>query len=402
MNFFRRSAPATTVQLRPASTAHDGAPERKQAHALTRLFSTVLPAEGGSGTLDWARRSRAYRDNAIVHRCVRLVSEACASVPLLAYEGERELSGHPLLALLDRPNPSQGRTALVEAIVCHQLLAGRACLERVDVDGEPRELHLLQPDSVETVADRAGWPTAIIHQAGTRKRRHEIEADGDCRIAVLATFDPLAGSEGAADMAAAWEAVLTHRAASRWSRALLENSARPSGALVYRSEAGNLTDEQFERLRTELEDGYSGAARAGRPLLLEGGLDWKAMGYSPRDMDFAETRHAAARDIALAFGVPPMLLGIPGDNTYANLREANRAFARHTVVPLMVRLADALTHWLAPRYRGDGLRLTFDLDRLEGLSEDRDRVWRRLAEAPFLSDAEKRVALGYSPEPEGS
>jgi HK97 family phage portal protein len=128
----------------------------------------------------------------------------------------------------------------------------------------------------------------------------------------------------------------THNASGRWNKALLDNSARPSGALVYApKEGGNLTDEQFDRLKTELEQGYTGATRAGRPLLLEGGLDWKAMGLTPRDMDFVEAKHSASRDIALAFGVPPMLLGIPGDNTYANYQEANRAFYRLTVLPLV-------------------------------------------------------------------
>ena len=146
-----------------------------------------------------------------------------------------------------------------------------------------------------------------------------------------------------------------HNAAGRWNKALLDNSARPSGALVYApKEGGNLSDEQFDRLKAELEDGYSGAARAGRPLLLEGGLDWKAMGLTPKDMDFIEAKHGAARDIALAFGVPPMLLGIPGDNTYANYLEANRAFYRMTVLPLVARTAKEFSAWLAPVF-GEGL-----------------------------------------------
>ena len=105
-----------------------------------------------------------------------------------------------------------------------------------------------------------------------------------------------------------------HNSAMSWNKALLDNSARPSGALVYQpKDGGNLTPEQYQRLKAELEDGYQGARRAGRPMLLEGGLDWKAMGLTPRDMDFIEARNGAARDIALALGVPPMLLGIPGD-----------------------------------------------------------------------------------------
>ncbi len=108
--------------------------------------------------------------------------------------------------------------------------------------------------------------------------------------------------------------------------------------------------EQYDRLKAELEQGFQGAARAGRPLLLEGGLDWKSMSLTPKDMDFIEAKHVAAREIALALGVPPMLLGIPGDNTYSNYQEATRTFWRSTVLPLVNRTAKALSLWLAPAY----------------------------------------------------
>src|SRR6201999_1922698 len=106
------------------------------------------------------------------------------------------------------------------------------------------------------------------------------------------------------------------------------------------------------------------------PLILEGGLDWKAMSLSPQDMDFMEAKHTAAREIALAFGVPPMLLGIPGDNTYSNYQEAYKVFFRGTVLPLAMRIGGALTHWLAPAF-GDGIRLAVDIDTVPALAKDR-------------------------------
>ena len=85
-------------------------------------------------------------------------------------------------------------------------------------------------------------------------------------------------------------------------------------------------------------------------MLLEGGLDWKPMGFSPSDMEFHRTKEAAARDVALAFGVPPMLLGLPGDNTYANYAEAHRAFYRLTVLPLVAKTLAAMSGWLPAFY----------------------------------------------------
>src|SRR6185312_13788346 len=102
----------------------------------------------------------------------------------------------------------------------------------------------------------------------------------------------------------------------------------------------------------------------------------------------------AAREIALAFGVPPMLLGIPGDNTYANYREANLAFWRSTVLPLVSRTASSLTQWLAPKF-GETLRIGFDTDAIDALALDRESTWDKLNAATFLTTDEKRAAAGY-------
>jgi len=128
-------------------------------------------------------------------------------------------------------------------------------------------------------------------------------------------------------------------------------------------------------------------------MLLEGGLDWKPMGFSPSDMEFHKTKEAAAREIALAFGVPPMLLGIPGDATYANYAEAHRAFYRLTVLPLAARVCAAVSHWLAG-FSGEAVAFLYDLDQVSALSGERDAQWARVSAATFLTDGEKRALLG--------
>jgi HK97 family phage portal protein len=160
-----------------------------------------------------------------------------------------------------------------------------------------------------------------------------------------------------------------------------------------------LSDTQFTRLKAELETSYQGSANAGRPLLLDGGLDWRPLSLSPKELDFVEAKAAAAREIALAFGVPPLLLGLPGDNTHANYAEANRAFYRQTVIPLVRRTADSLARWLEPAF--GPARLEPDLDAVEALATERESLWRRVQGADFLSVAEKREAVGYPPQSPG-
>ena len=168
------------------------------------------------------------------------------------------------------------------------------------------------------------------------------------------------------------------------------------GGAEQRGPAGGearLSDTQYERLKAELEALHSGPGNAGRPLLLEGGLDWKPMGHSPQEMDFIEARREAAREIALAFGVPPMILGLPGDNTYSNYKEANLAFYRQTVLPLARKTASALEAWLRP-WLGEQISLGVEEDRLPALAEERASRWARIGAAQFLTDEEKRALLG--------
>ncbi len=173
------------------------------------------------------------------------------------------------------------------------------------------------------------------------------------------------------------------------------------GAIVYNGGEGQgtLGADQYDRLVAEMESYHQGARNAGRPMLLEGGLDWKPMGFSPADMEFQKTKEAAAREIALAFGVPPMLLGIPGDATYANYQEANRAFYRQTVLPMCLRVLALVAEWLMGFTGESGLRVSPDLDQVPALAAERESQWRRVTRADFLTPAEKRRMLGLSPTP---
>ncbi len=347
---------------------------------------------------DYAALAReGYAKNPVVYRSVRMIAEAVASLPWLVYEGRAERERHALLDVLARPNPREDGASFLEAVAGHLLVAGNAYVEAVAGGSGVAELYALRPDRMKLVPGADGWPEAYEYTVASRTVRYEMGEGALPPILHLTLFHPLDDHYGFAPIEAAATSLDVHNAAAAWNKALLDNSARPSGALVYAAKDGaNLTEDQFERLKLELEAGFQGAANAGRPLLLEGGLDWKTIALSPHDMDFIELKNAAAREIALAFGVPPMLLGIPGDNTYSNYREANRAFWLGTVQPLARKLAAALTAWLAPAF-GTSLRLDFDFDASEAASAEREALWARVAGADFLTLNEKRAAIGYGP-----
>ncbi|MFA7604171.1 MAG: phage portal protein [Novosphingobium sp.] len=332
---------------------------------------------------------RAYLDNPVAQRAVRLVAEGIAGAPLLPAD--------PALGALVAAT-SAGQ-ALLETLASHLLLHGNAYVQVMkDARGRPVELFALRPERMQVIAGADGWPGGFTYRVGEKALAIPLEGeDASPNLIHIRHFHPADDHYGAGCLTAAHQAVLIHNAAGRWNRELLENAARPSGALVYdAAEGAGLTADQFDRLKAELAQAFAGPANAGRPMLLEGGLRWQSLSLSPADMDFATLKAAAARDIALAFGVPPMLLGLPGDATYANYREANRALWRLTLLPLAAKLLGALAEGLAPWF--PEARLAIDLDRVPALAEDRERLWAQVSAADFLSAAEKRALLGVEKE----
>lgn len=353
-----------------------------------------------SGRVAWSPRDTVtltrtgFTGNPIGFRAVKLIAEAAAALPVLLQDQERRYGVHPVLTLIDRPNAAQGRAAFLEALYGQLLLTGNGYVEAVaGDDGVPVELHVLRSDRMSVLPGADGWPVGYDYAVGAKK--HRFAAETVCHIR---SFHPQDDHYGLSPMQAAATAVDVHNSASRWSKSLLDNAARPSGALVWTGAdgQGGMPDDQFRRLSDEIEANYQGARNAGRPMVLEGGLDWKPMGFSPSDMEFQKTKEAAAREIAVAFGVPPMMLGIPGDATYANYQEANRAFYRLTVLPLAGRVLAGLGDWLTGPADA-AVALKPDLDQVPALAAERDAQWARVAGAEFLSDAEKRALLGLPP-----
>ncbi len=358
-------------------------------------------AYSGSGRVAWSPRDTisltktGFLGNPIGFRAVKLIAETAAALPVVLQDCDRRYDLHPLLDLVRRPNGAQGRAEFFEAVYGQLLLSGNAYLEAVPgVASLPGELHVLRSDRMALVPGADGWPVAYDYTVGNRKHRFDM-TQGLAPVCHIRSFHPQDDHYGFSPMQAAAVAVDVHIAASRWSKALLDNAARPSGAIVYKGSDGQaqLSSDQYDRLIAEMEAHHQGARNAGRPMLLEGGLDWKPMGFSPSDMEFQKTKEAAAREIAIAFGVPPMLMGIPGDATYANYQEANRAFFRLTVLPLVGKVAASVSHWLST-FSGEEVELKADLDQVPALAVERDQLWARVGAADFLTLGEKRALLG--------
>lgn len=241
-----------------------------------------------TGQAVWSERryesfaSEGYIKNVIAHRAVTLIATAASNIPFRLFavmeEGQRqELKQHPLLSLLAKPSQQYHRASFIEALVTYRMISGNGYILAVGPEGEiPKELHLLRPDRMTIIAGRNGYPAAYRHQCGAVQKDYPVHpVSGLSRILHLKAFHPLNDYYGLSPMEAAAHSIDMHNNSSNWNQALLQNSARPSGALIVKSadskQGGHLSEDQYWRIKNQIDEQFSGYANAGRPLLLEGG-----------------------------------------------------------------------------------------------------------------------------------
>ena len=369
--------------------------ERKESRAASVV--NVNPNQPIWTPRDYASFAReGYQLNVIAYQAINRVAEAVADVRWTVWRDDKEIDKHPIADLLKRPNRMQSGYEFMTAVVGYLMISGNTYIERVQVQNQTKELYALRPDRMKILPSKRGIPAGYIYSIGGREV-HTFEVDEktlQSDVNHMKLFNPLNDWYGMGPIEAGAYAIDQHTESMKWMQSLLQNSARPSGALQASGDNA-LTDEQFARLKTQIEDQYSGAKNAGRPMVLEGGLTWQAMGLSPSDLALLETKYSAARDVSLAFGVPPQLLNIPGDNTYSNYEQARLAFYEDTVIPLINRVSTSLSNWLGVEQ--DQVELRPDLDQIPAIAEKRKALWTMADLSTDLTLNERRGLKGYEP-----
>lgn len=344
-----------------------------------------------------------YIDNIIVYRAINMVSRAMSSIGISFFEvsqnGEKKelRDDDKIVELLRNPNPTQSYNKFMEHVVSSYMLSGNIYIQAVRglKNDEIEEMYLLRSDRVSIIPGYGNIPSYYRYKVNNFSVDFPCdEKTGMSDILHIKTFHPLDDWYGLSPMEPAQYSIEQHNECIKWNKALLENGARPCGALVVKQ---TMTDEIYDRLKNELDDRFRGGENAGRFVILEGGVEWKEMGINPKDMDFIETKNSAARDIAMAFGIQPQLLGIKGDTTYNNMSEARMLFWEDTVLPLANIILSSIANWIS---QADGRKIIIepDLDTISSLSEQRQKIWETVNNSDFVSDKEKRESLGFDKE----
>ncbi len=360
--------------------------------------------EWSSSSCAYIADAKEYSKNPIVYRCVKLIAESASHIPLLVFKKNRHTkvrdNTHICNTLFRRPNPQQGGTEFFSSAITNKLLFGECylMLAKADMFGTaPQlEMYLLENSRLSLIIENN-----VLHSYSYDSPRGKIlysvdQLSRQSKILQLKNYNPFNQSRGMSCLNPASNSIALNRMASEWNYSLLKNGARPSGAIILKDGNRYLSSEQFERLKEEIQEKYSSSVNAGRPMLLEGGLDWKEMSMSPKDMDFSESKDSSSREIALACGVPPQLLGIKGDNTYSNMQEARLALWEETIIPLLDKIADSLSNWLSYWLKED-LIIEFNRDEISALTERRENLWSKISNVDFMTVNEKREFMGLPP-----
>lgn len=341
----------------------------------------------------------SYKTNSIVHRCVSLIATSASHIPWHVYKDcgdhRKLLPKHPASKLLKNPRPDQSGADFFTENISSLLLYGNSYMLSSSQD-HPSELYNLHP----TMLDHVTVDQILVgykYKAQNKEKIFPIDPISKMsHVLHLKNYNPSNGQQGLSALSAATKAINLHAKIMDWNKSLLKNAIRPSGALVFQDGNGYLTDEQFERLQQQFYDNFSGASNSGKPLILEGGLKWQETNNAERFEKFIELKDSSARDIAIAFNVPPQLLGLNGDNTYSNMQEARLALWEENIIPLLDKYADALSGWLSHWY-GEELFVAFDREAISVLTERRENLWSKISAANFMTMNEKRSFVGLGP-----
>ena len=336
-----------------------------------------------------------YKKNVIVYRCVQLISRALASVDWVLQDGDTIIQEHEILNLMNKPNSKQYKTTFIEEAISYLLLSGNCYVfaKRID-DKKPVNLYLLRPDRMSIIPGKEGLPIAYQYQIAGKKQLFEVNQEtGECDILHIKLFNPLDDWYGMSPIEVALGSINQHNSIAQQNTAFLQNGGRPSGALMYKS---SIDPQKRNELKDNLRHLYEGGRNAGKILLLEGNFEWKEMGLSPKDLDFISGKELAAKEIALAFGVPNILVGSMSSATFANYKEARYNLWEETLIPLLNIVAGEFSNWLQMLFK-TSLKLWYDMDSIPALISKREIEWRKINNADFLTNNEKREAVGYTP-----
>ena len=356
-----------------------GSPQNRTAGSAYQFFA-------GMSSSGKRVSERASMQMTAIYACVRVLSEAVASLPLHVYkytdDGAVKDTTHPLFPILhDEPNPEMTSFVFRETLMTHLLLWGNAYAQVIrNGRGDVCALYPLMPDRMEVNRDEAGqlyyrYFTSDV-EPHTLKRGSVIFQPRDVLHIPGLGFDGLVGYS---PIAMAKNAIGMAMACEEYGAKFFANGAAPSGVLEH---PGVVRDP--ERLRNSWTSTFGGSTNANKVAVLEEGMKYTPISISPEQAQFLETRKFQINEIARIFRVPPHMVGDLEKSSFSNIEQQSLEFVKYTLDPWVMRWEQSIARRLLKpdekstyfvKFNVDGLLRGDYASRMSGYATARQNGW---------------------------
>lgn len=361
----------------------------------------------GRSTSGKAVNERTAMQTTAVYSCVRILSEAVASLPIHVYRytdtGKERVYDHPLYHLLhDEPNPEMTSFVFRETLMSHLLIWGNAYAQIIrDGNGRVLALYPLLPDKMEADRDEHGRLYYIYTRNSDENpnfkehgrvylRQEDVLHIPGLGFDGLVGYSPIAMAKNAVGMTLACE---------EYGASFFENGANPGGVLEH---PGVLKDPA--KVRESWHSVYGGSRNAGKVAVLEEGMKYQQIGIPPEEAQFLETRKFQINEIARLYRIPPHMVGDLDKSSFSNIEQQSLEFVKYTLDPWVIRWEQSLQRaLLLPQEKKeyflklnvDGLLRGDYQSRMTGYSVGRQNGWLSTNDIREMED------MNLIPEEEG-
>ena len=337
--------------------------------------------------------TEGYRDNPTVRACIMAKQKAAIECPIILVNEKGEaVENHQILALLNKPNPMQSWEKFLTQMIGSHDIAGEGDVLKIGI-GQSVELWPLRPDWLEITTFSMGLPVTCSYTPSDTYEESTVKQYQFSELMIWAEYNPLFRWRGLSPLYSAAYSIDTLNEYAKSNKAMLENGMTPSGVLWTDSE---VSDTSFNRLQEQFNGKYAGAKNSGKPMILDGGLKWQGMSFSPRDMEFVSGKRLSQLDVCQVLRVPPQIIGIEGSQTFANYEQARAAFYEDEVIPMINGLLSELLGFLRKDFKlPPTYKLIVDTDGITALEPRRAERNKVIDGLTSLKVDEKRAAMGY-------
>ena len=302
-----------------------------------------------------------------VYSCVRILSEAIASLPIHVLQygdntSKQKAYDHPLYFLLhNEPNPEMTSYIFRETLMTHLLLWGNAYAQIIrNGKGEVLALYPLMPNRMTVDRDDNGHlyysymtqsDDAPTLKSGTvTLSPHDVLHIPGLGFDGLVGYSPIAMAKNSIGMAIACE---------EYGAKFFANGAQPSGVLEH---PGTLKDPS--RVRDSWNQTFGGSKNANKVAVLEEGMKYSPISISPEQAQFLETRKFQINEIARIFRVPPHMVGDLEKSSFSNIEQQSLEFVKYTLDPWVARWEQSMERALLTPEEKSKYTIKFNVDGL--------------------------------------